>query len=334
MPLPATPPVPAFQVQTVAMPATAACPDLSGRLAGFVFGRQRPADAGNDVHVALETDGRPWREYWQCAGSVSAGPAPLQHCCGSVAFGLLSIDEPHGTDIETAARDAYAQLREHLASSDYPHLLRIWNYLDAVTEGDGDAERYRRFCVGRVAGMGSLVGEAWPAATCIGRHDGVRRLQVYWLASRHPGLPLENPRQVSAWRYPRQYGPQSPTFARALLPDARDGLPLLISGTASIVGHASLHHGDVQAQLEETLANVQALIDVARQHRPDLPAQLDAGSPLKVYVRHREDLPRVAARLDALLPDGVPRLLLHGEICRAELLVEIEAMHGPVPAMA
>jgi hypothetical protein len=59
---------------------------------------------------------------------------------------------------------------------------------------------------------------ALPAATCIGRFDGVRRLQVYWLAAREAGLPLENPRQVSAFRYPRQYGPQSPSFSRALLP--------------------------------------------------------------------------------------------------------------------
>ena len=113
-----------------------------------------------------------------------------------------------------------------------------------------------------------------------------------------------------------------------MLPHAHDGLPLLISGTASIVGHRSLHPGDVDAQLAETLANLQALIDVARTHRPSLPPRLGAGSPLKVYVRHRGDLPRVATRLDALLPPEVPRLLLHGEVCRAELLVEIEAMHG------
>ena len=49
------------------------------------------------------------------------------------------------------------------------------------------------------------------------------------------GTPVENPRQVSAYRYPREYGPQSPTFARALLPPS-PRVPLLLSGTASIDG--------------------------------------------------------------------------------------------------
>ena len=302
-----------------ALPLAAFTPDLSAT-GGL---------AQASVQVGLESLQGQWRECWWSSLAAQPGTAPpLLARWGDLALGQLLVDEPDGQDIQAAARLAYQQLRQHLAGTDYPHLLRIWNYLDAVTEGDGDAERYRRFCVGRVEGMGDLLGEAWPAATCIGRHDGVRRLQVYWLSSRHPGKPLENPRQVSAWQYPRQYGPQSPTFARALLPDARDGLPLLISGTAAIVGHQSLHPSDVEAQLEETLTNLQALIDVARQHRPELPERLGANSPLKVYVRHQQDMARVAARLDALLPAEVPRLLLHGEICRAELLVEIEAMHG------
>ena len=301
-------------------------------LALFPFGctTDAPCEGWPIIPVGLAAGPDPAVEAWRSNAPVHHGRHAALHWAhtGDLELGCLHIDEPDGDDIETAARQAYAQLRAHLANSDRPHLLRIWNYLDAVTEGDGDAERYRRFCVGRVAGMGSLVGDAWPAATCIGRHDGVRRLQVYWLASRHAGRPLENPRQISAWQYPRQYGPQSPTFARALLPDARDGLPLLISGTAAIAGHQSLHPDDLDAQLDETLANMQALIDVARTHRPGLPERLGANSPLKVYVRHRKDLPRVAARLDALLPADVPRLLLQGEICRAELLVEIEAMHG------
>ena len=110
---------------------------------------------------------------------------------------------------------AYANLSVFVRTRGFPHLLRSWNYLDAITEGEGDAERYRRFCVGRAAGLGEVQIGTLPAATAIGRCDGVRTLQVYWLAARRPGTPVENPRQVSAYRYPRQYGPQSPSFARA-----------------------------------------------------------------------------------------------------------------------
>src|SRR3546814_7354125 len=73
-------------------------------------------------------------------------------------------------------------------------------------------------------------------------------VQVYWLAARTPGTPVENPRQVSAYRYPRQYGPQQPSFARAMLPPPGSAMPLLLSGTASVVGHATAHVGELLAQ--------------------------------------------------------------------------------------
>ena len=47
----------------------------------------------------------------------------------------------------------------------------MWNYLDAINEGDGDAERYRQFCVGRARGLGRPNGKRLPAATAIGRQQ-------------------------------------------------------------------------------------------------------------------------------------------------------------------
>jgi chorismate lyase/3-hydroxybenzoate synthase len=287
-----------------------------------------PCDDPRWLQVPLAEQGAAQVEIWQ-------GASPVQHgvrggvrwsANDTLLFGVIEIDEVNG-DIESAAADAYAQMSGFLANCGFPHLLRTWNYLDAVTEGDGDQERYRRFCVGRVRGLRELDEAALPAATCIGRFDGVRRLQVYWLAAREAGLPLENPRQVSAFRYPRQYGPQSPSFSRALLPPLATGLPLLQSGTAAIVGHVSQHTGSVAEQLEETLTNLQSLVDAARLQRPDLPATLGAESLLKVYVRRAEDMPAVSARM-ADLPGSPAFVVLHAEVCRAELLVEIEGLHG------
>ena len=165
------------------------------------------------------------------------------------------------------------------------------------------------------------------AAEIFGRLDGVRVLQVYWLAAREPGTPLENPRQVSAYRYPREYGPQSPTFARALLPPS-PRVPLLLSGTASIVGHASQHADSLRAQLDETLTNLDSLLGAARERAPTLSPHLDGTSRLKVYVRDAADADAVAAQLEARLGTRVPWLMLHADVCRRELLVEIEGMHG------
>jgi chorismate lyase/3-hydroxybenzoate synthase len=207
-------------------------------------------------------------------------------------------------------------------------MLRIWNYLDAITLGDGDEERYRQFCLGRADGMGSFDPDRLPAATAIGRCDDARILQVYWLSAAEPGTPVENPRQISAYRYPRQYGPQPPSFARAMLPAAGAEMPLLLSGTAAIVGHASQHEGELLAQLEETFANFDALLASARRSRPELPASFGAGTRLKVYVRDHQDLPLVTRTLDERFGDRVPRIVLHAAVCRSELAVEIDGVHG------
>ncbi len=211
-------------------------------LAVIGFGSDAPShDDPRYLRVALQPHGPAPLELWRGHGPVSRGRdgdiAWAED--GALQFGAIELDEGEG-DIEATAASIYAQLIAFTRSRGYPHVLRIWNYLDGITHGDGDAERYRVFCVGRARGLGEFDPHALPAATAIGRSDDARRLQVYWLAARTPGTPLENPRQISAYRYPRQYGPQPPSFARAMLP-ASHAMPLLISGTAAVVGHESRH---------------------------------------------------------------------------------------------
>ncbi|WP_447729096.1 chorismate transformation enzyme, FkbO/Hyg5 family [Pseudoxanthomonas suwonensis] len=301
-------------------------------LAVFGFGDDAPA---SDDPRWLRVPLRPLQdqavvEVWRAAGPVSHGRDGdvAWASDGRLLFGAMEVPEPEGDDIRAAAHHAYARMCGFIAGSQATHLLRVWNYMDAITLGEGDDERYRRFCVGRVEGLGQFEAGRLPAATAIGRCDGRRVLQVYWLAATGPGTPLENPRQVSAYRYPRQYGPQPPSFARAMLPPTGSDMPLLLSGTAAIVGHASQHAGSVRAQVDETMANIGVLIGSARRIRPSLPAAPDAATPLKVYVRHPEHAAEVAAALEANLGRQVPRLLLHAQVCRRELLVEIDGVHG------
>lgn len=281
------------------------------------------------LKVPLQPHGAAPFEVWHAHAPVEHGrDGDLAWATdGELLFGAIEVDEGQG-GIAAAAHEAYARLTAFIGASRTPHLLRVWNYLDAITLGDGDAERYREFCVGRAEGFGAYAVDQLPAATAIGRCDDARIVQVYWLAARTPGTPVENPRQVSAYRYPRQYGPQSPSFARAMLPPSDDAMPLLLSGTAAVVGHASQHAGELLAQLDETFANFDALIDAARRRRPGLPAHFGDGTRLKVYVRDRDDLPLVADALQSRFGDGVPRIVLHAAICRRELAVEIDGVHG------
>jgi chorismate lyase / 3-hydroxybenzoate synthase len=319
-------------------PAALLTPDT---LAVFGFGNAAPVlDDPRYLRVPLEPYGDARFERWRSLRPVRSGiegdaQTGLVRWAsdGLLTFGVIEVDEapgehPDHSDICAASERAYAALVRFVEGSDTPHLLRVWNYLDAITLGDGDAERYRQFCVGRARGLGNFDPLGLPAATAIGRCDGRRTLQVYWLSAARRGTPVENPRQVSAYRYPRQYGPQSPSFARAMLPPPDSHMPLLLSGTASVVGHASQHIGELLKQIGETFVNFDALLDEARRLAPELPAEFGENTCLKVYVRDADDLPVVAQALEQRFGDRVPHLILHAAICRRELAVEIDGVHG------
>lgn len=296
---------------------------------GFGLPAPAPGDDPRWLHLPLACHGEARLEVWRGSEGVRHGhDGDIRWACdGTLLFGAIEVTEQDG-DIEAAARYAYARLSAHVAAQGYPHFLRICNYFDAITRGEGDAERYRAFCVGRYQGWGPRPPESLPAATAIGRLDGRPVLQVYWLATRTPGTPLENPRQVSAYHYPRQYGRQPPGFARAMLPPPSLRAPLLLSGTAAVVGHASQHADDLPRQLEEIFTNFDALLAAARAQRPGLPGQFGPHTRLKVYVRDAGDLPLAKTLLDARLGSEVPYLLLHAAVCRRELAIEIDGIHA------
>lgn len=257
------------------------------------------------------------REHWTVGAEVATGrDGDLSWAAGGGwRFIAIEIDENRFGGIEAASEHAYTLLPAHVAACPERHLQRVWNYLDAINAGEGDQERYRLFCNGRARGLIARGINHYPAATAIGHHGPRGLLQVYALCAAQPGHALENPRQVSAWQYPRQYGPTAPSFARAMrLPNAA----LAISGTAAVIGHASRHHDDVAAQADEAFANLATLLERAQL------SAFDAHSPLKVYVRNADDVPAVEAALARRLDAAVPRVLLQGDVCRSELLVEID----------
>ncbi len=298
--------------------------DQSDTLAVIDFGAARHAqnDDPRHLHVPLPAidSGAAPRECWQVQSAVTHGVqgAVRWSSGGGWLFAALQLAEAeHDGDIGRTAEHAYRTLCDFLrARPDGQHVQRLWNYLDDINRGDGDAERYKQFCGGRARGMGEFFGHGFPAATAIGQPRPSGLLTVYCLSNAQPGRRIENPRQLSAWRYPRQYGRTPPVFTRAMRLPAGDALA--ISGTAAITGHQSRHAEDLAAQLAELKTNLDSLL-----HTAAMPEGFDAHAPIKVYLRHDEDAAAVTAFLDRHMP-AAPRLLLKGDICRHELLVEID----------
>ncbi len=240
-------------------------------------------------------------------------------------FGLIQIDEQNA--IENISYEAYSHLFNVIDNEGYPHLLRIWNYFPHINEHQNGLERYRSFSIGRHEAFENkgrdIQMENIPAACALGSKSG--SFTVYFLASKRPGIPVENPRQMSAYHYPAQYGPRSPTFSRALMIETKAGMPLFISGTASIVGHDTLHIGDPLSQAKETLNNIDAVVNHASLSGW-IPSQAKPQIMLKVYLRDAEYLSAVKEQITLLGP-SVKAFYLQADICRADLLLEIEGVY-------
>jgi chorismate lyase / 3-hydroxybenzoate synthase len=270
------------------------------------------------------------RDVELSTGSLKQGRVHYRYC-DELLFGSITIDE-EGLDrngsaaLQRATMTAYQEIFAVLREMQHRHLIRVWNYLPEINrETDGD-ERYRHFNSARQTAFRdsgrSTVGTV-PAASALGSPAG-SPTSIYFLASREPPKMIENPRQTSAYYYPPKFGTHSPVFSRACVLSESGGTNLFVSGTASIVGHETIHHGDVTAQTRETLVNIDALVDEANRVVGAARYSLD-GLKFKVYVRQPADLGAIESALSAMLPASTPIVYLQADVCREDLLVEIEA---------
>jgi len=276
-------------------------------------------------------------EVWRVADPdihLASGAAQARvhyRYCDDLLFGTLSLSErtiDAGSEsgaLLRATEIAYQEVFDVQSETGHPHLIRIWNYLPQINaQSDGD-ERYRYFNSARQTAFlksGRAIMGTVPAACALGSPAG-SPLCIYFLAARRPPKMIENPRQTSAYHYPPKFGRHSPIFSRACLWGESSSSKLFVSGTASIVGHETIHRGDVIAQTRETLVNIGALLGEANRVVGSTRYSLDA-LQLKVYVRRPADLPAIKATLSSRT--AASAIYLKADICREDLLVEIEAV--------
>jgi chorismate lyase/3-hydroxybenzoate synthase len=283
--------------------------------------------AAPTAQLPTPLDGSPVLEVWTSNSPVQTRAANgVRYAHNATAlFGAATVAIANEAAFQDEIETLYRNVLEVTRAAGYPHLLRMWNYFPGIHfERDG-LDRYQRFCVARqraFAAFGAQREQDYPAATVIGTATGP--VTLYFIAARNAGESLENPRQVSAYHYPAQYGPASPSFSRGMLKRWDGVAHLYISGTASIVGHETQHERQCDAQLLEVVRNLRALVARAREHS-GIDFELGRHALLKTYVRRPDDLPGVRATLQTELP-GATVIYCPGDVCRRELLVEVEAM--------
>jgi chorismate lyase / 3-hydroxybenzoate synthase len=168
----------------------------------FEFTRPAP-DA---EHPGLEfLGGSLQREFWWTDAEVVAGQdhGLAWRQAGDLLFMACEAPDDGQADSVHLARESYALLLKLAAERGCPHLLRAWNFMPAINAG-------RR----RPGALPSLLHRPQPgldgcrrgcpelpAGTAIGGDDP--HLRIMLLCGAVPGINIENPRQVSAYHYPR-----------------------------------------------------------------------------------------------------------------------------------
>ena len=255
-----------------------------------------------------------------------------------------SLLQGPGASYEQSA-ETFARLEKvlHRAGATFQDVVRTWLYQGSITEPEGDTERYRELNRARTdffahvpfnarpIMMGRNGHAIYPASTGIGTQGHGLVTTCLALQTQRTDvqlLPLENPLQTSAFDYPKSYSIKSPKFARAMALRIGDHVTTWVSGTASIVNAETVHHGDVEKQTEQTLTNIERLIDAANFERlgwSNAGATLDDLAKIRVYVKHAEDYEKCRAVCERRL-GRIPAVYAQADVCRPDLLVEIEGV--------
>jgi len=297
----------------------------------FRFGKDlEDSGADNTFRLHIEPVGYVARdEIWHTSEPVATGRSDKiayaeceQHLAAHIEMNPNPAD-----NFRDLTADAYYKLLSFVRQRGYANLIRTWNFFPHINQGSGDQERYKLFTAGRAIAFEEFRyrGQMLPAGTAIGTDPGTP-FTISAIATREDCRTVENPRQTSAYNYPRNYGPKSPSFSRAVTVASSGGYKILISGTASIVGHESRHDENPERQILETLQNLENLI----QHAKDVTQSRLSGKQiidcyLRVYIRSKEQVFEIKRALGKELASDHHIIFLRGDICRRELLVEVEA---------
>ncbi|MDA8018640.1 MAG: hypothetical protein MPN21_14460 [Thermoanaerobaculia bacterium] len=298
------------------------------------------------TRVLLAADGiglsqHPWRrlcEWIEFRDVVGAGYRLL-------SYRVASAVELSASEFEAACSKIYRHLAADLPGGAARHPIRLWNFIPDILSPLGQLKhRYMVFNAGRFDALSAWLGGETGLDRGVATASGVGHvgpdLQIHCLASEVAGEPVENPRQVSSYRYSQRYGPKPPCFARAtrFQPPASEPW-LLVGGTASVVGEDSVHEACLDRQLRETLLNLAAVVHAggAPVGAPDLSGEelvsglMQRFRHLRIYYVREGDRCRLAEQMTERLDGGTQLEWVHADLCRPELLVEIEGVADLAP---
>ena len=235
-------------------------------------------------------------------------------------FGSVLIDKKGSyEEIKLKVQKKYSDFFE-ISNKNNMSIVKIWHYFPELLKLYPDKKtNYSLLCEAREVIYKELYDNSnFPAATVIGI-EGDKILIYFFAAACENYDVIENNRQVSSYNYPQNIFSEKPMFSRAVGFSFTDEAckKIMISGTASIKGYQSMHDSDVIKQLKEALKNYKTFAKL----------ESNPSNICRVYLSkyQKDNYLSVIDELEICFGSNQYVLLL-GDICRKELLVEIEGI--------
>ncbi len=296
----------------------------------------------NGASLAVES----WAVAADSAKVVRAGPQLVTVSYNDITWlhcgDIFPPSSAGGVYDRSAAAFAQMKTLVERAGGHFDHLVRTWLYLGDIVGPEGKTQRYKELnrartdfyrdtAFGRSHRMSGVRGGIYPASTGIGMAGTDLAMSCLALDTHRKDvflLPLENPQQTPAYNYHARYSPQSPKFSRAMAVAAGTSLITFVSGTASIVNSETRYRDDAEKQTDQTIENIERLIsaeNLAAHGLPGAGATLSDLAAVRVYIKHPETYQKCRSVCEKRL-GAVPALYLVADVCRPDLLVEIEGV--------
>lgn len=267
------------------------------------------------------------------------------HRTKSVFVGGIMSKDITKQSIEQQSKEVFKKVAKVLKKEDLDisDIVRQWNYIERITEYDGDYQNYQ--CLNDARTHFYLKDKKWktgyPAATGIGTMFGGIIIDFDAVKTKSEKelfiTKLDNKLQVPAHVYSQEVllGTEDEKLKEKTTPKFERGKTLVygnsaisyVSGTAAIRGEESLETMDIIRQTTVTMENIDFLISLENLKEYGVKANLGKPSykTLRVYLKNKADLYKVQKYMDEKYP-RIHKCYLKADVCREELLIEIEGI--------
>jgi len=222
------------------------------------------------------------------------------------------------------------------------HIVRQWNYIGNITDFENGNQHYQLFNNARSEFYKNVdFQNGYPAATGISM--SLKSIFVSALAivptTETIIAAIDNSLQIPAYKYSEtvlvegkaNHLKTTPKFERGKFVTNGKSRIFYVSGTAAIRAEQSTNPNEAALQTRQTVENINFLISNENIHRYTIEKNVYLSlNSIRVYVKRCQDYAAIKVVVEKAWPN-VTAIYLLAEVCRTELLVEIEGIASPNP---